>query len=74
MLYQGKYDTKNGTTTNRDEGFIAVVEVYVHQARVLETLCVYHKQDVYAKLYLANDPEKCYLHTDYKWWWEESHV
>ncbi|KAL8147708.1 hypothetical protein AgCh_005145 [Apium graveolens] len=49
---------KNGTTTNNDESFIGiVVDVYVHQARDIRNICIYQKQDVYAKLCLTNDPE-----------------
>ncbi|XP_043691910.1 uncharacterized protein LOC122642475 [Telopea speciosissima] len=39
------------------EGFIGVLEVYVHQARDIHNICIYHKQDVYAKLCLTSDPE-----------------
>ncbi|KAB1199103.1 hypothetical protein CJ030_MR0G027271 [Morella rubra] len=39
------------------EDFMGVVEVYVHQARDIHNICIYHKQDVYAKLCLTSDPE-----------------
>ncbi|PRQ32084.1 putative C2 domain-containing protein [Rosa chinensis] len=39
------------------EDFIGVLEVYVHQARDIHNICIYHKQDVYAKLCLTSDPE-----------------
>ncbi|KAF8414217.1 hypothetical protein HHK36_002217 [Tetracentron sinense] len=39
------------------EGFTGVLEVYVHQARDIHNICIYHKQDVYAKLCLTSDPE-----------------
>ncbi|XP_042477591.1 uncharacterized protein LOC122058944 [Macadamia integrifolia] len=39
------------------EGFIGVLEVYVHQARDIHNICIYHKQDVYAKLCLTSNPE-----------------
>ncbi|KAJ4907667.1 Calcium-dependent lipid-binding (CaLB domain) family protein [Raphanus sativus] len=33
------------------------LEVYVHQARDIQNICIYHKQDVYAKLCLTSHPE-----------------
>lgn len=39
------------------EDFIGVLDVYVHQARDIHNICIYHKQDVYAKLCLTSDPE-----------------
>ncbi|KAG7957821.1 hypothetical protein I3843_11G194500 [Carya illinoinensis] len=39
------------------EDFMGVLEVYVHQARDIHNICIYHKQDVYAKLCLTSDPE-----------------
>ncbi|XAR55290.1 hypothetical protein NMG60_11035323 [Bertholletia excelsa] len=36
---------------------IGVLEVYIHQARDIHNICIYHKQDVYAKIYLTSDPE-----------------
>ncbi|KAM7279384.1 hypothetical protein ACFE04_006518 [Oxalis oulophora] len=44
------------TDSNKKE-FIGVLEVYVHQARDIQNICIYHKQDVYAKLCLTSDPE-----------------
>ncbi|KAH7544470.1 hypothetical protein JRO89_XS15G0171800 [Xanthoceras sorbifolium] len=53
-----------GTEANRKEAdvsslenFIGVLEVYIHQARDIHNICIYHKQDVYAKLCLTSDPE-----------------
>uniref|UniRef100_A0A5B6YJV5 C2 domain-containing protein n=2 Tax=Davidia involucrata TaxID=16924 RepID=A0A5B6YJV5_DAVIN len=37
--------------------FIGVLEVLIHQARDIHNICIYHKQDVYAKLCLTSDPE-----------------
>lgn len=37
--------------------FMGVLEVFVHQARDIQNICIYHKQDVYAKLSLTSDPE-----------------
>ncbi|KAF8391653.1 hypothetical protein HHK36_023960 [Tetracentron sinense] len=39
------------------DGFMGLLEVYVHQARDIHNICIYHKQDVYAKLCLTSDPE-----------------
>ncbi|KAL9680089.1 hypothetical protein QQ045_017965 [Rhodiola kirilowii] len=36
---------------------IGVVEVFIHQARDIHNICIYHKQDVYAKLCLTSDPD-----------------
>ncbi|OIT28834.1 PREDICTED: uncharacterized protein LOC109212164 [Nicotiana attenuata] len=37
---------------------IGVLDVYVHQARDIHNICIYHKQDVYAKIYLISYPEE----------------
>lgn len=39
------------------DGGDAYLEVYVHQARDIQNICIYHKQDVYAKLYLTTHPQ-----------------
>ncbi|TXG67628.1 hypothetical protein EZV62_008903 [Acer yangbiense] len=56
--------TSKGIEANRKETdvsslekFIGVLEVFVHQARDIQNICIYHKQDVYAKLCLTSDPE-----------------
>ncbi|XP_022753063.1 uncharacterized protein LOC111301558 [Durio zibethinus] len=56
--------SSNGSEVNRKEAVVAnqensigVLEVYVHQARDIQNICIYHKQDVYAKLCLTSDPE-----------------
>ncbi|KAK9005164.1 hypothetical protein V6N11_042609 [Hibiscus sabdariffa] len=50
--------SSNGSEVNRKEGnTIGVLNVYVHQARDIQNICIYHKQDVYAKLCLTSDPE-----------------
>ncbi|PKU70582.1 uncharacterized protein LOC110099397 [Dendrobium catenatum] len=38
-------------------GVIGSLEIFIHQARDIQNICIYHKQDVYAKLYLTNNPE-----------------
>ncbi|KAL3821096.1 hypothetical protein ACJIZ3_007001 [Penstemon smallii] len=51
--YQGKR-----TAIGKSEDFLAAfLEVYVHQARDIHNICIYQKQDVYAKLCLTTDPE-----------------
>ncbi|GAB2279830.1 hypothetical protein Dimus_014469 [Dionaea muscipula] len=40
-----------------EEDFIGVLDVYIHQARDIHNICIYHKQDVYAKLCLTSHPE-----------------
>ncbi|RAL39002.1 hypothetical protein DM860_011488 [Cuscuta australis] len=50
----------SGISVQRLDGtanFIGVLDVYVHQARDIHNICIYHKQDVYAKLCLTSDPE-----------------
>ncbi|KAF5730504.1 hypothetical protein HS088_TW19G00095 [Tripterygium wilfordii] len=42
---------------NGVEDFIGVLDVYIYQARDIHNICIYHKQDVYAKLCLTSDPE-----------------
>ncbi|EEF33353.1 uncharacterized protein LOC8277573 [Ricinus communis] len=39
------------------EDYIGILEVYIHQARDIHNICIYHKQDVYAKICLTSDPE-----------------
>ncbi|KAK7288511.1 hypothetical protein RIF29_01972 [Crotalaria pallida] len=47
---------KEAVMSNDDE-FIGVLDVYVHQARDIHNICIYHKQDVYAKICLTSNPE-----------------
>ncbi|CAJ1971474.1 unnamed protein product [Sphenostylis stenocarpa] len=42
---------------SNSEDFIGVVDVYIHQARDIHNICIYHKQDVYAKISLTSNPE-----------------
>lgn len=51
MDCQGK-----GGVIRNGEGFIGVLDVHVHQARDIHNICIYHKQDVYAKVSLTSDP------------------
>lgn len=53
MNCQGKV----GVIRNVD-WFIGVLDVHVHQARDIHNICIYHKQDVYAKVSLTSNPEE----------------
>lgn len=50
-----------GGVLENSKGVIGVVDVYLHQARDIQNICIYHKQDVYAKICLTDDPEKSVL-------------
>ncbi|KAI4306177.1 hypothetical protein L6164_029478 [Bauhinia variegata] len=39
------------------EDYIGVLDVHIHQARDIHNICIYHKQDVYAKIFLTSNPE-----------------
>ncbi|KAG6471765.1 uncharacterized protein LOC122028793 [Zingiber officinale] len=39
------------------QDFIGFLEVFVHQARDIHNICIYHKQDVFAKLCLTSNPD-----------------
>jgi hypothetical protein len=43
-------------TVSEDKS-IGYLDVFVHQARDIHNVCIYHKQDVYAKLCLTSDPD-----------------
>ncbi|KVH99096.1 uncharacterized protein LOC112514900 [Cynara cardunculus var. scolymus] len=47
-----------GFLTKANELFIGVLEVCIHQARDIQNICIYHKQDVYAKICFTSNPEK----------------
>ncbi|KAE9606383.1 putative C2 domain-containing protein [Lupinus albus] len=47
---------KEAVISNHDES-IGVIDVFIHQARDIQNICIYHKQDVYAKICLTSDPE-----------------
>ncbi|XP_072992634.1 uncharacterized protein [Typha latifolia] len=49
--------TNNFSSEQSMEGFIGYLDVFVHQAREVHNICIYHKQDVYAKLCLTSDPD-----------------
>uniref|UniRef100_A0A1J3FUQ6 C2 domain-containing protein n=1 Tax=Noccaea caerulescens TaxID=107243 RepID=A0A1J3FUQ6_NOCCA len=49
--------TKKPVMPSDSDSFVGVLEVFVHQARDIHNICIYHKQDVYAKLCLTSDPE-----------------
>jgi hypothetical protein len=39
------------------EASIGVLDVYIHEARDIHNICIYQKQDVYAKLFLTTDTD-----------------
>ncbi|PWZ06989.1 hypothetical protein Zm00014a_017971 [Zea mays] len=43
--------------TNRKDKCVGYLDVFVHQARDIHNVCIYHKQDVYAKLCLTSSPD-----------------
>ncbi|XP_059282180.1 uncharacterized protein LOC132035990 [Lycium ferocissimum] len=49
---------RKGGVIRDGEGFIGVLDVHVHQARDIHNICIYHKQDVYAKVSLTSDPKE----------------
>ncbi|KAM3395215.1 hypothetical protein P3S68_004220 [Capsicum galapagoense] len=59
VVHKPKSDSmgKGGVIKNV-EGFIGVLDVHVHKARDIHNICIYHKQDVYAKVSSTSDPEK----------------
>ena len=48
---------KEAIVVSNPEEFVGVVDVCIHQARDIHNICIYHKQDVYAKICLTSDPE-----------------
>ncbi|CAH8389854.1 unnamed protein product [Eruca vesicaria subsp. sativa] len=52
-----KTNGKDSITCGQQD-LVGTLEVHVHQARDIHNICIYHKQDVYAKLCLTSDPEK----------------
>ncbi|KAH9621196.1 hypothetical protein KSS87_021438, partial [Heliosperma pusillum] len=62
VLVRASDNITNGTNNpgmngHKPEDIIGVLDVYVHHARDIQNICIYHKQDVYAKLCLTNDSE-----------------
>ncbi|XP_019197013.1 PREDICTED: uncharacterized protein LOC109190838 [Ipomoea nil] len=47
----------SGGISARREDLIGLIDVYIHQARDIHNICIYQKQDVYAKLCLTSDPD-----------------
>ncbi|CAI9784109.1 unnamed protein product [Fraxinus pennsylvanica] len=50
------FGRKEALTSNQEE-FLGILEIYIHQARDIQNICIYQKQDVYAKFCLTSDPE-----------------
>ncbi|KAG6405285.1 hypothetical protein SASPL_132872 [Salvia splendens] len=48
---------RNGSAVGNVEEFLGALKVYIHQARDIHNICIYQKQDVYAKLCVTSDPE-----------------
>ncbi|KAH7665505.1 C2 domain-containing protein [Dioscorea alata] len=48
---------QNETNLETPEGVIGYLDVFIHQAHNIHNICIYHKQDVYAKLSLTGNPE-----------------
>lgn len=44
--------------SKKPEPSLGILEVCIHQARDIQNICIYHKQDVYAKISLTSHPEK----------------
>ncbi|KAE8713706.1 hypothetical protein F3Y22_tig00110206pilonHSYRG00358 [Hibiscus syriacus] len=56
-FFNGSDVNKIEAVSLKKDNILGVLEVYVHQARDIHNICIYHKQDVYAKLCLTSDPE-----------------
>ncbi|KAL2456651.1 Calcium-dependent lipid-binding (CaLB domain) family protein [Forsythia ovata] len=56
-LSRGTVFERKEAITSNPEDFLGILEVYIHQARDIHNICIYQKQDVYAKLCLTTDPE-----------------
>ncbi|KAE8733988.1 hypothetical protein F3Y22_tig00000910pilonHSYRG00003 [Hibiscus syriacus] len=56
-FFNGSEVNKTEAVLSKKDDIVGVLEVYVHQARDIHNICIYHKQDVYAKLCLTSDPE-----------------
>nr|XP_043633846.1 uncharacterized protein LOC122605041 [Erigeron canadensis] len=63
------YDQQGNSTTrfrynpNDDQGsteFSGILEIYVHHARNIHNICIYEKQDVYAKFSLTYNPDETF--------------
>ncbi|XP_076911826.1 uncharacterized protein LOC143569919 [Bidens hawaiensis] len=39
------------------EACLGVLDVHIHQARDIQNICIYHKQDVYAKICITSNPD-----------------
>ncbi|XP_076906274.1 uncharacterized protein LOC143562331 [Bidens hawaiensis] len=50
--------TKNPTKKPEPESGLGFLEVHINQARDIQNICIYHKQDVYAKICITSHPEK----------------
>ncbi|KAL2457023.1 Calcium-dependent lipid-binding (CaLB domain) family protein [Abeliophyllum distichum] len=56
-LSRGIAPQRKETTIRNIEDLFGVLEVCINQAKDIHNICIYQKQDVYAKLFLTSDPE-----------------
>lgn len=49
--------SRNEVMAKDSDGCIGVLEVYIHEAKEIHNICIYQKQDVYAKICLTSNPE-----------------
>ncbi|XP_076948286.1 uncharacterized protein LOC143620478 [Bidens hawaiensis] len=50
-------NTNFATKKPEPEACLGVLDVHIHQARDIQNICIYHKQDVYAKLCITSNPD-----------------
>nr|KAJ0187507.1 hypothetical protein LSAT_V11C900498180 [Lactuca sativa] len=55
--FVGQQEFNSNGIMEKKDGFIGVLDVFIHEARDIHNICIYHKQDVYAKIFLTSDPE-----------------
>lgn len=57
LIKPNSEDKTTQTSPKTTEGYIGSLDVFIHEARDIHNICIYHKQDVYAKLSLTTEPE-----------------
>ncbi|KAI3986836.1 hypothetical protein MKX01_039810 [Papaver californicum] len=50
-------NSRNEVMAKDSDGHIGVLEVYIHEAKEIHNICIYQKQDVYAKICLTSNPK-----------------
>ncbi|KAL6199648.1 hypothetical protein ACLB2K_029431 [Fragaria x ananassa] len=53
-----RYNLDSNTIGGDDTEFSGILEIYAHHARNLHNICIYEKQDVYAKFSLTYNPDE----------------